>query len=108
MVHRVVRVHLVDQPQLDLIADPEAPVDRMVGGACLPVDKAPMHVRRCRDPVDVDHVIFPFDTARLALRLLAVLFFVLGFVPVCMVALAVTGMTFSGAVALMPAPVPLV
>src|SRR5215210_1658829 len=69
MVHRVVRVHLVHEPELDLIADSELPVDRVVGGARLSVDKAPPHVRRRCDPVDVDHVVFPLDTGGLVPRL---------------------------------------
>ena len=71
VVHRVVGVHLVDQPQLDLIADTEAPVDRVVGGARFSIDEAPMHVRRRRDPVDVDHVVFPLDAISVAVLLVA-------------------------------------
>ena len=41
VVHRVVGVHLVDQPDLDLVADPELPVDRVVHRACLAVDELP-------------------------------------------------------------------
>jgi hypothetical protein len=72
VVHRVVGVHLVDEPQLDLIADAEAPVDRVVGGTCFSVDEAPMHVRRRRDPVDVDHVVLPLDATSVAVLLVAV------------------------------------
>ena len=43
VVHRVVGVHLVDQPQLDLIADAEVPVDRVVGGTGVSIDYRAYH-----------------------------------------------------------------
>ena len=65
VVHRMVGVHLVDEPDLHLVADPEPPVDRVVLGARAgrPVDELPAHVRRRRHPVDLDHVVFPLDAA---------------------------------------------
>src|SRR3954469_10213278 len=72
MVHRVIGIHLVDEPQLHLVADDETPVDRMVGGSRLSVDKAPVHVCRRRNSVDIHHVVFPFDATSLALLLVAV------------------------------------
>jgi hypothetical protein len=71
-VHRVVGVHLVDQPQLDLVSDAELPVDRVVHRACLPIDEVPAHVRRRGDPVDVDHVVLPLDPAGRPVLLVAV------------------------------------
>ena len=38
----------------------------MIDGTRFPVNEAPVHIRRRRDPVDVDHVVFPLDTAGLA------------------------------------------
>ena len=64
VVHRMVGVHLVDEPQLDLIPQAERPVDRMVGGAGVAVDELPSRVRRRRQPVDVDHVVLPLDPVR--------------------------------------------
>jgi hypothetical protein len=51
------------------VADAQPPVDRVVRGAGLAVDQAPARVRRRRHPVDVDHVVFPLDAARIGLRL---------------------------------------
>jgi len=59
----VVGIHLVDQPQLDLVADTELPGDRVVDGARLLVDEVPAQVRGRRDPVDVEHVVLPLDPA---------------------------------------------
>ncbi len=61
MVHGMVGVHLVDQPNLHLVANPEVPIDRVVHAARRPVDEPPAHVRWCRHTVDRDHVIFPLD-----------------------------------------------
>ena len=62
--HRVVGVHLVDQAELHLVADAERPVDLGVLRAGLAVDELPAHVGRGRHPVDLDHVVFPFDALR--------------------------------------------
>ena len=64
MVHRVVAGHLVQQPELHLVTDPEAPVDRGVLRAGRLVGQLPAHVRRGGEPVDLDHVVFPLDAAR--------------------------------------------
>ena len=61
MVHRVVAGHLVEQPDLHLVADAEAPVDRRVFGVGVAVDELPAHVRWGGHPIDVDHVVFPLD-----------------------------------------------
>ena len=61
VVHRVVGVHLVDQPDLHLIADPESPVDPVVAFAGVPVEQDPPHVRRGGHPVHLDHVVLPLD-----------------------------------------------
>jgi hypothetical protein len=61
VVHRMVAGHLVQQPDLHLVPDPELPVDRGVLGTRLAVDDLPAHVRRSRHPVDRDHVVFPLD-----------------------------------------------
>ena len=63
VVHRMVGVHLVDEADLHLVADPEPPVDRVVLGVGRAVDELPAHVRRRRDLVDLDHVVFPLDAA---------------------------------------------
>src|SRR5215211_1473178 len=49
VMHRMVGLHLVDEPDLDLVADAEPPADRVVLGA--------------GRPVELDHVVFPFDAA---------------------------------------------
>ena len=64
VVHRVVGVHLVDEPDLHAVADAEVPVDRVVLGVVGAVDELPAHVRRRRELVDLDHVVFPLDAAR--------------------------------------------
>src|SRR5690348_7181455 len=61
VVHGVVAGHLVQQSDLDLVADPEAPVDRGVLRAGRLVGQLPAHVRGGGDPVDLDHVVFPLD-----------------------------------------------
>ena len=63
VVHRVIRVHLVEQADLDLVADLEAPLDGTVLGSCCRVDQLPAHVGGSRDPVDLDHVVFPLDAS---------------------------------------------
>ena len=64
VVHRVVPGHLVQQPDLHLVTDPEVPVDRGVLVAGGLVDQLPAHVRRGGEPVDLDHVVFPLDATR--------------------------------------------
>ena len=66
MVHRVVRVHLVDEPELDAVADRELPIDPVIGGTGVAVDELPAHVGRRRQPVDLDHVVLPLDPARVS------------------------------------------
>ena len=61
VVHRVVGVHLVDQPDLHAVADAEPPLDGVVLGVVGAVDELPAHVRRRRELVDLDHVVFPLD-----------------------------------------------
>ena len=63
VVHRVIRVHLVDEADLHRVADAEAPVDLVVDGAARAVDELPARVRRRGDAVDLDHVVFPLDPA---------------------------------------------
>jgi len=69
VVHRVIGVHLVDQPDLHLVTDPEPPGDPVVPRSGVPVEKDPPHVRRGGHPVHLDHVVLPLDA--LAGRLLA-------------------------------------
>ena len=76
VVHRMVRVHLVDEPELDAVADRELPVDPVVGRAGVAVDEHPAHVRGRRQAVDLDHVVLPLDPA--------------GVVPVLVVVVAVS------------------
>src|SRR5687768_9574552 len=42
--HRMVGVHLVDQADLDLVSNPEGPVDRGVRRTRITVDELPAHV----------------------------------------------------------------
>ena len=63
VVHGMVGVHLVEQSDLDLVADLEAPVDRVVLGSRCAVNQLPAHVGGSRDPVDLDHVVFPLDAS---------------------------------------------
>ena len=65
--------HLVEEPELDPVADAEAPVDRLVLGARLAVDDLPAHVRRRRHPIDLDHVVFPLDPVSGGVAVAAVL-----------------------------------
>src|SRR5262245_3334896 len=69
VMHRMVGLFLVDEPDLDLVADPESPVDGGVLGTGLPIDHQPAHVRRRRLAVDLDHVVFPFDAVRATVRM---------------------------------------
>jgi hypothetical protein len=64
VVHGVIAGHLVQQPDLQPVADPESPVDRgvLVAGAFL--DQRRAHVRRSGEPVDLDHVVFALDATR--------------------------------------------
>src|ERR687891_2384705 len=68
VVHRVVGLHLVHESDLDLVADAETPVDRVVLGTGRPVHDDPAHVGRRRLPVHLDHVVFPLDTAGCIVR----------------------------------------
>ena len=64
VVHRVVGVHLVHQPDLHAVADAEPPLDVVVLRVVGAVDELPARVGRRRELVDVDHVVFPLDAAR--------------------------------------------
>src|SRR4029453_10043407 len=61
MRHRMVRVHLVDEADLDLAADAEAPGDGPVLRTRWAVHELPAHVRRSGYPVHLDHVVLPLD-----------------------------------------------
>ena len=67
VVHRVVGVHLVDQADLDPIADPESPGDGVVLLSARSVHQLPAGVGRGREAVDVDHVVFQLDPIGLML-----------------------------------------
>jgi hypothetical protein len=69
VMHRMVGLHLVDEPDLDLVADVELPVDGGVLSAGFPIDDQPAHIGRRRLPVQLDHVVFPFDAFRSAVRM---------------------------------------
>ena len=92
MGHRVVRVHLVDEADLHLITDAEAPVDRGVLRACRAVDELPAHVGGSGDPVDLDHVVFPLDPLRGVMLMRA--FVVLVLVPALVVLVPVVMAAF--------------
>jgi hypothetical protein len=78
-MHRMVGIHLVDQPDLHPLADRELPVDRAAVGTHRPVHQRPMHRGVGRHPVDLDHVVFPLDpvptpmTAMVAMRIVVVM-----------------------------------
>ena len=101
VVHRVVRVHLVDQPHLHLVTDSEFPVDCMVFGAGCAVDQLPAHVLRRGHPVDLDHVVLPLDGAGSAMPVALAVVRVL-------IALGVMVVSLSGVVVLVGAAVQLV
>jgi hypothetical protein len=69
VVHRVVGVLLVDDPDLHLVADAELPVDRVPSVAGVLVDDEPARVLRCRLAVDLDHVVLPLDAPRRVVRM---------------------------------------
>ena len=60
----MVGVHLVDQADLDLVSNPEIPVDRGVRRPNVTVDELPAHVLRRRAPIHLHHVVFPLDALR--------------------------------------------
>src|SRR3954471_22906238 len=96
VVHRVVARHLVEQPDLHPVADAELPGDGIVLGVGIAVDQLPAHVGRRGEPVDLDHVVLPFDAvrARVVMRVLppAVVLPVLGvFAGLLTVAVVVSG-----------------
>src|SRR4029453_13325248 len=64
MGDRMVRVHLVHQPDLDPVPHPELPVDRGVGSAGTAIHELPHHVGGGGQPVHRHHVVFPLDTTR--------------------------------------------
>ena len=103
--HRMIRIHLVDQSQLDLVADAEGPVDLRVLGARVAVDELPAHVRRGRHAVHLDHVVFPLDSRSGVVAAVPMTFSVLDRVSVMTVAvvafvsLAVTVMVLVAAAA---------
>ena len=55
--HRMVGVHLVDKADLDLVSNPEYPVDRGVRCAGVAVDEFPAHVLRRRAPIYLEEVV---------------------------------------------------
>ena len=59
----MVGVHLVQQPDLHAVTDAEPPLDVVVLRIVGAVDELPARVRRRRELVDVDHVVFPLDPA---------------------------------------------
>ena len=78
----MVGVHLVDETELHLVADSKRPVDLSVFCAGLAVDELPPRVCRRRDPVDLDHVVFPLDALRAMRMRLRSVVMVLLVVPV--------------------------
>jgi len=61
VVHRVIGVHLVDQPDLHPVTHREGPVDIRVLRPGLAVDQLPDHVARIRRPVDIRHQVLPLQ-----------------------------------------------
>jgi hypothetical protein len=60
----VIGLQLVDKPELHAVADAEAPVDRVIRRAGVPVDELPARVLGRGDPIDVDRVVFPLDPTK--------------------------------------------
>jgi len=61
VVHRVIGFHLVDQSDLDSIADTEAPRDRAILRPSVAIDQLPDHVAGVRGAVDLGHEVFPLQ-----------------------------------------------
>src|SRR5919108_5268671 len=76
MVHGMVPGHLVDQSDLDLVPEPEPPIDSRVFCASFTVDELPTHVGGCGHSIYLDHVVFPLDAAdcRMGVGPMAVVF----------------------------------
>ena len=60
-MHRMIGVHLVDQPDLHPVTDRERPADVPVHRPGLAVDELPDHVAGVRDPVDLRHQVLPLQ-----------------------------------------------
>ena len=66
VVHRMVGVHFIHQPNLHLLPNAESPVDRRTLTAGLPIEELPPHVAWIRHAVHIDHIVFPFDASQVA------------------------------------------
>ena len=73
VVHRVIRLHLVDESDLHAIAHGERPPDGAVLGAVVPVDEHPSHVAGLGCTIDLGHQVFPLESVALFFVLLMVL-----------------------------------
>jgi hypothetical protein len=65
--HRMVGVHLVDEADLDLIADANFQSMAAFAAPGVAVDELPAHVLCCRPPIHLDHVVFPLDAPRMVM-----------------------------------------
>jgi hypothetical protein len=62
VVHWMIGVHLVDQPDFDPVPNRERPVEWTVHCTGLPVDELPNTVARIRCPIDLRHQMLPLET----------------------------------------------
>src|SRR5919199_4806103 len=69
VVHRVIRLHLVDEPDLHPVAHLERPGDGPVLGPGLAVDELPDHVAGVRGAVDLRHQVLPLEAVALCVVL---------------------------------------
>src|SRR5215211_7504580 len=74
VVHRVIRVHLVDEPDLHSLAYGERPGDGVVLGPALPVDELPDHVGGVRSTVDLRHQVLPLKTVAMITMFMSAMF----------------------------------
>src|SRR3954462_91202 len=70
MVHRMVRLYLVHEPDLHSITNGERPRDGTVLRTGLPVDEHPSHIAGLRGAVDLRHQVFPFESVAWLVMLL--------------------------------------
>jgi hypothetical protein len=72
VVHRVIRLHLVNESDLHPVADREGPRDGPILGSALPVDEHPSHVAGLGGTVDLRHEVFPLEPVVLFVLLVLV------------------------------------
>ena len=68
MVHRMVGVDLVDEPDLHPVPDPEPPVDGRTLSSAVTVNQLPARVGGGGHAVHRSHVVFPLDAGDFLVR----------------------------------------